>query len=135
MPVDTLLHAALALCFQSKVGPQKWLSPSLTDIVEHKIRSGRRNLLIVPVAFVTEHIETLHEIDIELREEAKIWGVEQMHVMPALNDHPLFIQCLAEQVQARLQSSGDPTSRCMQLRDRSSGHRPQPALCPWYAAT
>ena len=120
------------LCYQSKVGPQKWLSPSLTDTVEQKIRSGRRNLLVVPIAFVTDHIETLHEIDIELREEAVVWGLEQMHVMPGLNDHPLFIRCLADQVIARLQSSADPASRCMQLRDQASGHRPQPVLCPWY---
>lgn len=123
-----------ALCYQSKVGPQKWLSPSLTDTVEQKIRSGRKNLLIIPIAFVTEHIETLHEIDIELREESEIWGVGQMYVMPALNDHPLFIRCLADQVEARLKSTGDPVSHCMQLRDNASGHRPLPKLCPWYTS-
>jgi ferrochelatase len=123
------------LCYQSKVGPQKWLSPSLTDTVERLIRGGRKNLLIVPIAFVTEHIETLHEIDIELREEAEIWGLEQMHVMPGLNDHPTFIQCLSEQVQARIHSSSDPTSRCMQLREQAEGHRTQPTLCPWYTST
>jgi len=127
--------SSVHVCYQSKVGPQKWLSPSLTDTAERLIRSGRNNLLIVPIAFVTEHIETLHEINIELREKAEGWGLGQMRVMPALNDHPSFIQCLSDLVTARLRSSGDPVSKCMQLRDQARGHRTAPVLCPWYQGT
>jgi ferrochelatase len=86
------------LCFQSKVGPAKWLKPSLTETVTLLASQGRKNLLIVPVAFVTEHIETLHEINIETREMAHHLGIEKYEMMPALNNHPKFIQCLSELV-------------------------------------
>lgn len=120
------------VCYQSKVGPQKWLTPSLTDTVQSLIGKGRRKLLIVPVAFVTEHIETLHEIDIELREEAETWGVEKMVLMPALNDHPAFIRCLSDLVIARLQTTADPASKCLKLWQQDSS-RVKPSLCPWMA--
>jgi len=82
------------LCFQSKVGPLKWLRPSLTETIADLAQKGRKNLLIVPVAFVTEHIETLHEINIEARAEAEHLGISRYEMMPALNSHPKFIQCL-----------------------------------------
>ncbi len=90
------------LCFQSKVGPAEWLRPSLTETIEELARAGRRRLLIVPVAFVTEHIETLHEINIEARRLAVHLGIEQFEMMPALNDHPVFIRCLTDLVLSRI---------------------------------
>ncbi len=90
------------LCYQSKVGPAKWLGPSLPETIERLARAGRRHLLVVPVAFVTEHIETLHEINIEAREEAGRAGITRFEMMPALNDHPDFIRCLAELVLANV---------------------------------
>lgn len=86
------------LCYQSKVGPAEWLKPSLHNTIVELAKRGRKHLLVIPIAFVTEHIETLHEINIETREEAKHLGIEQFEMMPALNDHPLFIQCLADLV-------------------------------------
>jgi ferrochelatase len=86
------------LCYQSKVGRRKWLTPSLTETIEKLARSGEKKLLIVPIAFVTEHIETLHEINIEAREEAHKLGVEQFEMMPALGDSPTFISALADLV-------------------------------------
>src|SRR5208282_663215 len=59
------------LCFQSKVGPQKWLQPSLTATVEKMAGEGVKRVLVVPISFLTEHIETLHEINIEAREQAE----------------------------------------------------------------
>ena len=87
-----------ALCYQSKVGRRKWLSPSLTETIEKLARAGEKQLLVVPVAFVTEHIETLHEINIEAREEADKLGVEQFEMMPAVGDSPTFISALADLV-------------------------------------
>ena len=87
-----------ALCYQSKVGRRKWLSPSLTETIEKLARAGEKQLLVVPVAFVTEHIETLHEINIEAREEAHKLGVEQFEMMPAVGDSPTFISALADVV-------------------------------------
>jgi ferrochelatase len=89
---------AHTLCFQSKVGRRKWLTPSLTDTIEQLARAGEKNLLVVPIAFVTEHIETLHEINIEAREQAHKLGVEQFEMMPAVGDSPTFISALADVV-------------------------------------
>jgi ferrochelatase len=86
------------LCYQSKVGRREWLSPSLADTIEKLGRSGEKHLLVVPIAFVTEHIETLHEINIEAREQARHLGVEQFEMMPAVGDSPTFISALADLV-------------------------------------
>jgi ferrochelatase len=91
---------AHTLCFQSRVGRQKWLEPSLTHTLERLPREGKRHLLIIPISFVTEHIETLHEINIEARAHALASGVEQFEVMPALDDSPEFIAALAALVRA-----------------------------------
>jgi protoporphyrin/coproporphyrin ferrochelatase len=86
------------LCFQSRVGPQKWLQPSLTTTIEKLAHNGVKHILVIPISFLTEHIETLHEINIEAREEAEKLGVAEFHMMPALNDSPLLIRALADLV-------------------------------------
>jgi ferrochelatase len=86
------------LCYQSRVGPQKWLQPSLGATVEQMAHSGIKRMLVIPIAFLTEHIETLHEINIEAREEAEKLGVTEFRMMPALNDSPLLIRALADLV-------------------------------------
>jgi ferrochelatase len=90
------------ICYQSKVGPMKWLKPSLKDMITRLASAGRKNILVIPIAFVTEHIETLHEINIEARKEALHLGITQFEMMPALNSHPKFIQCLSELVLNRV---------------------------------
>lgn len=94
------------LCYQSKVGPQKWLEPSLGQTVERLAAESCRQVLVIPIAFVSEHIETLHEINIETREQALHLGIEQFEMMPALNDSPRFIACLAELVLGALGKPG-----------------------------
>jgi protoporphyrin/coproporphyrin ferrochelatase len=86
------------LCYQSKVGRQKWLQPALDPTIEELVKRGEKHLLVVPVSFVTEHIETLHEINIEAREFATKLGVEQFEMMPAVGDSPRFIGALADLV-------------------------------------
>ena len=86
------------LCYQSRVGPQKWLAPSFTGTIERMARDGQRRMLVVPISFLTEHIETLHEINIEGREMAESLGIQEFHMMPALNDSPLLIRALADLV-------------------------------------
>jgi ferrochelatase len=98
------------LCFQSRVGRQKWLEPSLTHTLERLPREGKRHLLIIPISFVTEHIETLHEINIEAREHALAAGVEQFEVMPALDDSPEFIAALASLVRAAVADEAAPNA-------------------------
>jgi protoporphyrin/coproporphyrin ferrochelatase len=86
------------LCFQSRVGPQKWLAPSLTSTIEKLAGDGVRRVLVVPISFVTEHIETLYEINIEARQYAGSFGIADFHMMRALNDSPLLIRALADLV-------------------------------------
>jgi ferrochelatase len=59
---------------------------------------GVKEMLVVPISFVTEHIETLHEINIEAREDAKKFGIEMFRMMPAVGDSPLFITALRDLV-------------------------------------
>jgi protoporphyrin/coproporphyrin ferrochelatase len=86
------------LCYQSRVGPAKWLQPPLTGTIERLGREGVKEVLVVPISFVTEHIETLHEINIEGRAEAKGVGIETFRMMPAVGDSPLFISALKDLV-------------------------------------
>ncbi len=86
------------LCYQSRVGPAKWLQPPLTGTIERLGHEGIKEMLIVPISFVTEHIETLHEINIEAREEAKRLGIATFRMMPAVGDSPLFIAALKDLV-------------------------------------
>lgn len=86
------------LCYQSRVGTQKWLEPSLIDTIAKLAQAGTRRMLVIPISFVTEHIETLHEINIEAREEAENLGVSDFHVTRALDDSPTFVRALADLV-------------------------------------
>ncbi len=86
------------LCYQSRVGPAKWLQPPLTGTIERLGQEGVKEMLVVPISFVTEHIETLHEINIEAREEAERLGIERFRMMPAVGDSPLFIAALKDLV-------------------------------------
>ena len=80
------------------MGPAKWLQPPLTSTIERLGNEGVKELLVVPISFVTEHIETLHEINIEARLDAKKVGIETFRMMPAVGDSPLFIGALKELV-------------------------------------
>jgi len=86
------------LCYQSRVGPQKWLQPSLTSTIQRMAGEGIKRMVVVPLSFLTEHIETLYEINIEARSLAESLGVTDFHMMPALNDSPLLIRALADLV-------------------------------------
>jgi ferrochelatase len=88
------------LAFQSRAGPVKWLEPSTGDKLKELAALGHREILMVPLSFVSDHIETLHEIDIEYREEAHKLGITDFRRMESLNSSPTFIQCLAELVLA-----------------------------------
>lgn len=83
------------LAFQSKVGPVEWLGPDTRDVLGDLARQGVRRVLAVPVSFVSDHIETLEEIDIEYRELAAGLGIAEFHRADAPNLHPRFIEALA----------------------------------------
>lgn len=87
-----------SLCYQSKVGPLKWLTPSTPDTIHELAAKGVKNMLIIPVAFASDHLETLYEVGIEFRHMAMSDGVEQFEVTHGLNDSPIFIDALAQLV-------------------------------------
>ncbi len=86
------------LCFQSKVGPMKWLEPATDIKIEELAKNGFKDILVVPISFVSDHIETLFELDIEYRHVASENGIENYFVMKGLNDSDLFIDALADVV-------------------------------------
>jgi protoporphyrin/coproporphyrin ferrochelatase len=86
------------LAFQSKVGPVKWLAPSTGDVLRNLGRGGESAVLTIPISFVSDHIETLQEIDIAYREIALASGIREFRRVPALNLHPQFIGALANMV-------------------------------------
>ena len=90
------------VAFQSKVGPAEWLTPSTPDKLKELAEGGEKAVLIIPVAFVTDHIETSYELDMEVREEAEEFGIQYYEVTAGLNCHPLFIEALAEATAAQL---------------------------------
>jgi len=90
------------LSYQSKVGPARWLEPDTVDKTKELAAAGVRDLLVVPIAFVTDHVETLHELNIELRHVANAAGIENFTVMQGLNDDENFIEALATIVLDRM---------------------------------
>jgi ferrochelatase len=91
-----------SLAYQSKVGPTQWLLPSTESELQRLPKQGIHSILVIPIAFVSDHIETAHELDIELREIAEHNGVTEFHVMEGLNTSPLFIDALEELVLSEL---------------------------------
>ena len=80
-----------------------WLEPGTEQTIETLVKRGQKNLLLVPIAFVNEHIETLHELDIEYAKDiGEKVGAEKIARCPTPNDHPMFIQGLADLVQDTL---------------------------------
>ncbi len=94
-----------AICYQSRVGPLKWLGPPTPEAIEQAVRDGV-GAVIVPIAFVSEHVETLVELDHEYGELAAEVGCVPYLRVPALGVEPTFIAALAQAVEAALQTSG-----------------------------
>lgn len=90
------------LCYQSKVGASRWLQPSLHQTLRTLAAEQFQEICVVPIAFVSDHVETLGEIDHEAREEARGLGIRQFEVSAGLNDSPKFIQALGQIVQQAL---------------------------------
>jgi len=86
------------ISYQSKVGPTAWLPPDTVDEVTRLAREGVKTLVVVPVSFVSEHIETLHELDVRLAAHARQAGIQSFLRATALNDAPGFIAALKDLV-------------------------------------
>lgn len=103
--VETSIRAILArldwkgpstLAYQSKLGPVEWLGPPTIEAIRELGRSGARQVLAVPIAFVTDHVETLYEIDQLFGEVARRAGITHFRRTPGLNDRPTFLRALAD---------------------------------------
>jgi ferrochelatase len=92
-----------SLAYQSKVGPVEWLQPYTEDALKELGEKGIKDILVIPISFVSEHIETLEEIDIEYREIAHEAGISNFRRVPALNCDDRFIAALADLVTESLE--------------------------------
>jgi protoporphyrin/coproporphyrin ferrochelatase len=105
------------LCYQSKVGASKWLQPSLHRTLRDLAAEKVREVCVVPVAFVSDHVETLGEIDHEARAEARRLGITQFEMSSGLNDSPKFISALGQFVLEALQ---DKVQSCIPVYETGS---------------
>ena len=115
-------------CYQSRVGPLKWLGPSTEDEI-HRACQDKAGIIVAPIAFVSEHIETLVELDIEYAQLAARQGAPYYIRAPALGAAPRFIDALADLVERALAAPGSMQS--------ASGGRHCPValgLCPMGSA-
>lgn len=101
------------ICWQSQVGPKAWLGPQTSDTVESYIARGQTDMILVPIAFTSDHIETLYELDEEVIGESG--HKDTIKRAESLNGSPLFIEALADIAKQHLQS-GDTCSKQMLLR-------------------
>ena len=113
------------LAYQSRVGPVEWLRPYTEDAIADLAERGIERLLVVPISFVSEHIETLQEIDIEYREIAEEAGIHDFHRVPALNTHPVFISELSEIVIDALNSPSVDVSETLRPAEQVKIYPPE----------
>jgi protoporphyrin/coproporphyrin ferrochelatase len=106
------------LAYQSRVGPVEWLQPYTEDALKELGAQGVKDLVVVPISFVSEHIETLQEIDIEYREVAEESGIHNFRRVPAPNTHPVFINALADLVIDALKNPSFKLSQAAQMKKR-----------------
>jgi protoporphyrin/coproporphyrin ferrochelatase len=113
------------LAYQSRVGPVEWLQPYTEDALQQLGANGVKDLVVVPISFVSEHIETLQEIDIEYREIAEEAGIHNFRRVPAPNTHPVFIRALADMVTEALKSPSLKLSQVTQMKKMVKMYPPE----------
>jgi ferrochelatase len=93
------------ICYQSRSGPVAWLEPGTDTLLSELAREGIRRILAVPISFVSDHVETLYEIDMLYADMMAEQGV-RLYRTPSLNDRPRFVKALASLVSDRLEEAG-----------------------------
>lgn len=124
------------VAFQSQVGPIKWLEPKTPAVLEELAHKGVETTVVVPIAFVSEHIETLYEIDVEFGDEAREAGIKNFIRVPAAGAHPRFIDVLENVTESYLARPhkgftchGNPDGECCsKLQNKQCCHD----LHNWY---
>jgi ferrochelatase len=94
------------LCFQSRVGPQRWLGPTTEEALDAVAQEGHHTVVVVPIAFTGEHIETLQEIDILYKERATRAGITHFARARTVGCHPAFVRALADLAEAAARARG-----------------------------
>lgn len=92
---------AWTLAYQSKLGPVEWLGPATLDVLRKLGERGEKQVLAIPIAFVTDHVETLYEIDQLFGGVARESGIANFRRTPGLNDHPTFLRALEDLILSR----------------------------------
>ncbi|KAJ3164248.1 hypothetical protein HDU88_005560 [Geranomyces variabilis] len=114
--MDRLGHKnPFRLIWQSQVGPRPWLGPKTDAVLEGYARLGQKNLLMIPIAFVSDHVETLFEVDLEYGHLAKEKGLTGYKRVESLNADPLFIEAMADIVKSHI-AENKPVSTQLPLR-------------------
>ena len=94
------------LAYQSRTGPVRWIGPGTEETLVELAREGVENVLVVPLSFVSDHIETLYEVDMLFADAARAAGITGYYRTPALNTHPLFIDALTGMIAERARALG-----------------------------
>jgi len=102
------------LAYQSRTGPVKWLGPGTEEVLRELGSDGVQDVLVIPLSFVSDHIETLYEVDLLFAGAALRAGITGYHRTPALNDSPLFISALARLVRSHLVPAHESCATCSQ---------------------
>ena len=100
-----------SLAYQSKLGPVEWLGPATLDEIGALGRAGTSQVLVVPIAFVTDHVETLYEVDQLFGEAARTAGIAHFRRTRGLNDHPKFLAALEDIAMSQPDFWGEPGER------------------------
>lgn len=93
------------ICYQSRVGRQKWIGPSTEDEIKRAAEDNKA-IIIYPHAFTQEHVETLVELDVEYKEEAEAMGLHGYYRAQTVGTHPAYIEALADLVKGHVKKTG-----------------------------
>jgi ferrochelatase len=104
------------LAYQSKLGPVEWLGPQTLDVIGQLGDVGAQQVLVVPIAFVTDHVETLYEVDQLFAEAARTAGIAHFRRTPGLNDDPVFLSALEDIVLSQTEFWSDVSAAAGRAR-------------------
>ena len=117
------------LAFQSRTGPVKWIGPGTEEVLAELGEEGVTDVLVIPLSFVSDHIETLYEVDMLFADAAKAVGISGYYRPAALNCHPLFIEALASLVAEQVEPAAGEEAWQARVGDiRSGTDEPSAAL-------
>jgi len=90
--------------YQSRVGPVEWIGPSTDEVIQQLARDGVKDVLVLPISFVSDHVETLYEVDLLYGDQARALGITTFKRTESLNDFPPFLDALADLVEPKLRA-------------------------------